>query len=85
MANPKMILMDEPSLGLAPMLVERVFRAVRDINKRGLTILLIEQNAVKSLGISSYGYILQKGQIVAEGNTGVLKANEIVKRAYLRG
>lgn len=85
MADPKMILMDEPSLGLAPMISDRVFRAISDINKREITILLIEQNAVKSLRVASYGYILQKGEIVAYGDTEDLKANEIVRKAYLRG
>lgn len=85
MADPKMMLLDEPSLGLAPMMSSRVFRAITQINKRGITILLIEQNAVKSLAISSFGYILQKGEIVAYGDTERLKNSEIVKKAYLRG
>jgi branched-chain amino acid transport system ATP-binding protein len=84
MANPKMILLDEPSLGLAPIVVSRVFKAIEDINERGITILLIEQNAKKSLDIASYGYILQKGEIIAEGDIERLRNNEIVKRAYLR-
>jgi len=85
MADPKMILMDEPSLGLAPMISDRVFRAITDINKREITILLIEQNAVKSIRIASFGYILQKGEIVAYGDTEDLKANDIVRKAYLLG
>ncbi|MCG2775998.1 MAG: ABC transporter ATP-binding protein [Desulfobacterales bacterium] len=85
MADPKMILMDEPSLGLAPMISDRVFRAITDINKREITILLIEQNAVKSMRIASFGYILQKGEIVAYGDTEDLKANDIVRKAYLLG
>lgn len=85
MANPKMIILDEPSLGLAPMISRRVFKAIRGINKRGITILLIEQNAKKSLDISSYGYILQKGEIVTEGDADTLKNSEMVKKAYLRG
>ncbi len=84
MANPKMILLDEPSLGLAPIVVSRVFKAIEDINERGITILLIEQNAKKSLDIASYGYILQKGEIIAEGDIERLRNSEIVKRAYLR-
>jgi branched-chain amino acid transport system ATP-binding protein len=85
MANPKMILLDEPSLGLAPIVISRVFRAIKDINNnRGITILLIEQNAKKSLDIASYGYILQKGEIIAEGDIERLRNSEIVKRAYLR-
>lgn len=85
MANPKMILLDEPSLGLAPKAVSRVFRAIEDINRRGITILLIEQNAKKSLAIASYGYVMQKGTIVAEGDVDTLRQSEIVRRAYLRG
>jgi len=85
MANPKMILLDEPSLGLAPKITSRVFKAIKDINGRGITILLIEQNAKKSLNIASYGYILQKGEIVAEGDAERLSDSEIVRKAYLRG
>lgn len=85
MSDPKMMLLDEPSLGLAPMISSRVFRAISEINKIGITILLIEQNAVKSLAIASFGYVLQKGEILAYGDTGTLKNSEIVKRAYLRG
>jgi branched-chain amino acid transport system ATP-binding protein len=85
MANPKMMLLDEPSLGLAPMVTSRVFRAITEINQRGITILLIEQNAVKSLAIASFGYILQKGEILVSGDTASLRNIEIVKQAYLRG
>jgi len=85
MAEPKMVILDEPSLGLAPLMTSRVFNAIKDINKRGITILLIEQNAKKSLQISSYGYILQKGEIIAEGDVNTLKESETVKKAYLRG
>ena len=85
MAEPKMVILDEPSLGLAPLMTSRVFNAIKDINKRGITILLIEQNAKKSLQISSYGYILQKGEIIAEGDVETLKKSETVKKAYLRG
>lgn len=85
MAGPRMLLLDEPSLGLAPKAVSRVFRAIEDISRRGITILLIEQNAKKSLGISSYGYVMQKGEVVAEGEVDRLRQSEIVRRAYLRG
>jgi branched-chain amino acid transport system ATP-binding protein len=85
MADPKMMLLDEPSLGLAPKITTRVFRAIRDISARGITILLIEQNAKKSLGIASYGYILQKGEIVTAGLAETLSDSEIVRKAYLRG
>ncbi len=84
MSDPKMIILDEPSLGLAPKMVSRVFKAIRDINRRGITILIIEQNAKKTLAIASYGYILQKGAILAEGDVDALRRNEIVQKAYLR-
>lgn len=84
MAGPRMILLDEPSLGLAPKAVSRVFRTIEDINRRGISILLIEQNAKKSLAIASYGYIMQKGAIEAEGDVADLRRSEIVRRAYLR-
>lgn len=84
MAGPRMILLDEPSLGLAPKAVSRVFRTIHDINRQGITILLIEQNAKKSLSIASYGYIMQKGAIAAEGDVAKLQQSEIVRRVYLR-
>ena len=85
MAEPKMMILDEPSLGLSPLMTSRVFKAIKEINKRGITILLIEQNAKKSLQISSYGYILQKGEIAAKGDVDTLKESETVRRVYLRG
>lgn len=85
MAEPTMILLDEPSLGLAPVMISYVFKAIQAINKNGITILLIEQNAKKSLDIASYGYLLQKGQIVAQGDAATLRDSELVKKAYLRG
>lgn len=83
MSKPKIMLIDEPSLGLAPMLVDGVFKAIKRINDEGTTILLVEQNAVKSLKIASRGYVLQKGQIVIEGPVKELKENEVIKKAYL--
>jgi len=83
MSNPKIMLFDEPSLGLAPMLVDEVFKAIKRINNEGTTILLVEQNAVKALKIASRGYVLQKGQIVIEGPVKELKENEVIKKAYL--
>jgi len=83
MSKPKIMLLDEPSLGLAPMLVDGVFEAIRRINNEGTTILLVEQNAVKALKIASRGYVLQKGQIVIEGPVKELKENEVIKKAYL--
>lgn len=83
MGKPKIMLLDEPSLGLAPMLVDEVFEAIKRINNEGTTILLVEQNAVKALKIASRGYVLQKGQIVIEGSIKELKENEVIKKAYL--
>jgi len=83
MSKPKIMLLDEPSLGLAPMLVDGVFKAIKRINNEGTTILLVEQNAVKALKIASRGYVLQKGQIVIEGPVKELKENEAIKKAYL--
>ena len=85
MARPRMLLLDEPSLGLAPIMVRELFRVVKGINDRGVTILLIEQNANKSLAIASRGYVLQKGKIVAEGTKEELKHSELLRLAYLRG
>lgn len=84
MAEPKMMILDEPSIGLSPIVTARVFRTIQEINGTGITILLIEQNARKSLRISSYGYIIQKGEILGEGDVASLKESEIVRRAYLR-
>jgi len=83
MSRPKIMLLDEPSLGLAPMLVDGVFKAIKRINNEGTTMLLVEQNAVKALKIASRGYVLQKGQIVMEGSVKELKENEAIKKAYL--
>jgi len=83
MSEPKIMLLDEPSLGLAPKLVDEVFEAIERINSEGTTILLVEQNAVKALKIASRGYVLQKGQIIIEGSTDELKESEIIKKAYL--
>jgi branched-chain amino acid transport system ATP-binding protein len=83
MSKPKIMLIDEPSLGLAPMLVDEVFEAIKRINNEGTTMLLVEQNAVKALKIASRGYVLQKGQIVIEGLVKELKKSEVIKKAYL--
>ena len=85
MASPRMLLLDEPSLGLAPIMVRELFRVVKRINDGGVTILLIEQNANKSLSIASRGYVLQKGKIVAEGTKEELKQSEVLRLAYLKG
>lgn len=83
MSRPKVMMMDEPSLGLAPILVEEVFEIIKKINKEGVTILLVEQNAVGALKISDYGYVLETGNITLEGHAKELLANEQVKKAYL--
>ncbi len=83
MAHPRVLLMDEPSMGLAPILVEQIFAAVQDINRQGTTILLVEQNAYMALSIARRGYVLQTGSIVLAGPAADLQANEQVKRAYL--
>jgi branched-chain amino acid transport system ATP-binding protein len=84
MGNPYLILLDEPSLGLAPILVEQFFEKIVEINKRGITILISEQNAAKSLSIAHYGYVLQKGGVVAEGIQKVLMETDIIKKVYLK-
>jgi len=85
MGRPKILLLDEPSLGLAPVLVEEFFKAIRKINEKGTTILLIEQNAKKALSIATKGYVLQKGEIVVKGSQKELYENDVIKKAYLRG
>jgi branched-chain amino acid transport system ATP-binding protein len=83
MARPKLIMMDEPSLGLAPILVAEVFRIIESINKQGTTILLVEQNAMAALEVAHYGYVLETGKISLEGTGRDLLANEQIKEAYL--
>lgn len=84
MNNPKILLLDEPSLGLAPKLVNEYFETIQRINKEeGITILLIEQNALKALSIADRGYVLRKGRIIAEGDAHDLMDADIVKAAYL--
>jgi branched-chain amino acid transport system ATP-binding protein len=84
MARPKLMLLDEPSLGLSPLLVREIFGIIREINeKEKTTILLVEQNAHVALSISSYGYIMENGKVVLDGETHVLASNEDVKEFYL--
>ncbi|MDR5709785.1 MAG: ABC transporter ATP-binding protein [Armatimonadota bacterium] len=85
MARPRLLLMDEPSMGLAPMLVEQIFEAIREINRQGTTILLVEQNAFMALEIAHRGYVLETGTMVLEGRAEDLRENPEVKRAYLGG
>jgi len=83
MARPKMIMMDEPSMGLAPMAVDKIFQTLAQLPARGITVLLVEQNARASLAIASRGYVLETGQIVLEGSSLELMDNHDVRRAYL--
>ncbi len=85
MARPKLLLLDEPSMGLAPILVEQIFEIVQDINSSGTTVLLVEQNALMALGIAKRGYILQTGEIVLHDEAAQLKTNPEVQKAYLGG
>jgi branched-chain amino acid transport system ATP-binding protein len=85
MGRPKLLLLDEPSMGLAPVLVEQIFRIIRDINAQGTTILLVEQNAQMALQVAARGYILQTGKIVLADSSAALAQNEQVKKAYLGG
>lgn len=83
MSHPKLLMMDEPSLGLAPLIVQDLFQIIREINKKGVTILLIEQNANMALGIADQGYVLETGCIALTGTGKDLLADESVKAAYL--
>ncbi len=83
MSRPKLVLLDEPSLGLAPLMVDEVFKAIRKVNSEGATILLIEQNAVAALNIADYAYVLETGTVVLEGPGGQLLKDERVRKAYL--
>lgn len=83
MSRPKLLLLDEPSLGLAPLLVKEIFNIIQEINKTGVTVLLVEQNAYLALGIAAYGYVLETGKVVLH-DTGInLRQNEEVKHSYL--
>ncbi len=83
MTKPRLMLMDEPSMGLAPVLVEAIFDTIEKINKEGTTILLVEQNATMALSIANRGYVLQTGEIVVSDTAANLKKNEMVQKAYL--
>lgn len=85
MSHPKLLMLDEPSMGLSPLLVNQVFEIIKDINKDGTTILLVEQNAGKSLAISDRAYVLETGKIVLSGTGAQLAQSEEVKKAYLGG
>lgn len=83
MSKPKLLMMDEPSLGLAPLVVQGIFDIIKEINKKGVTILLIEQNANMALKIADKGYVLETGSIIMEGTGAELLASEDIKKAYL--
>jgi branched-chain amino acid transport system ATP-binding protein len=83
MAAPKLLLLDEPSLGIAPILVKTIFNAIKEINEKGITILLVEQNAQAALKLANRGYVLQTGKVLLEGNAADLLKNDQVKAAYL--
>lgn len=83
MSRPRLLLLDEPSMGLAPMLVSQIFAIIRDINAQGTTILLVEQNARMALSVAHRGYVIQTGQVVVAGSATDLQSNETVRQAYL--
>lgn len=85
MSKPKLLMLDEPSMGLSPLLVDEVFNLIKEINKDGTTILLVEQNAGKSLAISDRAYVLENGKIVLTGTGKELMESDMVKKAYLGG
>jgi branched-chain amino acid transport system ATP-binding protein len=86
MSKPKFLMLDEPSLGLAPLLVKTIFEKIVEINReRGITILLVEQNAKRALGISHFGYVLETGRIILQDDSAALRENPQVKSAYLGG
>ncbi|MEO0094774.1 MAG: ABC transporter ATP-binding protein [candidate division WOR-3 bacterium] len=85
MAKPKLLMLDEPSMGLSPILVNEIFKIIQEINDQGTSILLVEQNAHKALSICEYAYVLETGRITIEGKGSDLRENPVVKEAYLGG
>jgi branched-chain amino acid transport system ATP-binding protein len=83
MARPKLLLLDEPSMGLAPIVVQTIFDTIRDINDQGMTVLLVEQNAAQALSLAHRGYVIETGKIVLEDEASALLENEQVRKAYL--
>jgi branched-chain amino acid transport system ATP-binding protein len=83
MSRPRLLLLDEPSLGLAPQIIERIFKILREVNQQGVSILLVEQNAHLALGMCDYAYVLETGEIVMEGGGKELLASSEIRRAYL--
>ncbi|HEX2226166.1 MAG TPA: ABC transporter ATP-binding protein [Candidatus Binatia bacterium] len=85
MTRPKLLLLDEPSMGLAPKIVEQILETIRSINRDGVTVLLVEQNASMALAISHRGYVLETGSVILEGTAEELAGNDLVRQAYLGG
>ena len=85
MSRPRLLLLDEPSLGLAPLIVKQIFKVIRDINREGVTVLLVEQNAYHALRLAHHGYVMANGRIVLKGTGQELLANQEVRKAYLEG
>ena len=83
MADPKILLLDEPSMGLAPVLVDSIFDTIQELHREGITILLVEQNARAALTVADRGYVLQTGEIIISGTAEELRNNEIIQKAYL--
>jgi len=83
MARPRLLMLDEPSLGLSPILVQQIFDIIREINSQGTTVLLVEQNALQALGVAHRGYVLQTGSVILADTAAALAANEDVRRVYL--
>lgn len=83
MSRPRLLLLDEPSMGLAPMLVEKIFEIIGEINRSGTTIMLVEQNAYMALSIARRAYVMETGKVVLQGPAAELAANPEVRRAYL--
>ena len=83
MSSPKILLLDEPSMGLAPMLVETIFNTILEINRQGVAVLLVEQNALMALNVANRGYVLEVGTIVLQDEAKALQRNEQVQKAYL--
>jgi branched-chain amino acid transport system ATP-binding protein len=83
MAEPRLLLLDEPSMGIAPVLVERIYETIEEINRQGMTILLVEQNANYALGVSSHGYVLESGYVALADASSALRTNPEVQKAYL--
>jgi branched-chain amino acid transport system ATP-binding protein len=83
MSRPKLLLMDEPSLGLAPLVVEEIFRIISELHRDGTTILLVEQNAYMALQVAQHFYLIEQGRITFSGDPGSLEQDEVIRRAYL--